>query len=166
MEEVGVKPHLWLLHVGGEHYVKPHAPCVFTPHERQRFLDFMSNMCAPIEYVVAFKKHVGPNRLFNLKSHDHHVLIQLVLLSGIRNLLQPRPKFAVIQQICTKVMVPNEIGLLITYVVETLCMLEIWLPLGFFDVMTHLLVHIVDELEICGLVASRWCYPMECYLIF
>jgi hypothetical protein len=21
-------------------------------------------------------------------------------------------------------------------------------------------------LEICGLVASRWCYPMECYLIF
>jgi hypothetical protein len=62
MEEVGVKPHLWLQHVGGEHYVKLHAPCVFTPHERQKFLDFMSNMCAPIEYPVAFKKHVGPNR--------------------------------------------------------------------------------------------------------
>jgi hypothetical protein len=31
--------------------------------------------------------------------------------------------------------------------------------------MTHLLVHILDELEICELVASRLCYPMECYLI-
>ncbi len=68
------------------------------------------------------------------------------------------------QQICTKVVVPNEIGLLKTYGLEALCMLEIWFPRGFFDLMTHLLVHIVDELEICGPVASRWCYPMECYL--
>jgi hypothetical protein len=30
--------------------------------------------------------------------------------------------------------------------------------------MTQLLVHIVDELDICEPVASRWCYPMECYL--
>jgi hypothetical protein len=68
------------------------------------------------------------------------------------------------QQICTKVVVPNEIGPLRTYVVKPSCMLEIWFPRGFFDQMTHLLVHIVDELEICGPVASRWCYPMECYL--
>ncbi len=44
-------------------------------------------------------------------------------------------------------------------------MLEIWFSPGFFDLMTHLLVHIVNELEICRLVASRWCYPMEHYLI-
>ncbi len=139
-------------------------PHVCSPHMKDKNLDFMSNVCAPIEYAVAFKKHVGPNRLFNLKSHDHHVLIQLVLPSGIKSLLQPRPRFAIIQRICTKVVVPNEIGPLRTYVVETLCMLEIWFPLGFFDPMTHLLVHIVDELEICGPMASRWCYPMECYL--
>jgi hypothetical protein len=67
MEEVGVKPHLWLQHVGGEHYVKPHAPYVFTPHERQPFLDFIPKVRALIRYATTFKKHVGPNRLFNLK---------------------------------------------------------------------------------------------------
>jgi hypothetical protein len=69
------------------------------------------------------------------------------------------------QWICTKVVVPYEIGPLRTYVAKTLCMLEIWFPPSFFDLMTHLLVHIVDELEICGPLPSRWGYPMERYLV-
>lgn len=94
-----------------------------------------------------------------------------MLPSGIKSLLQLGPKTAIIQlgrmfqQICTKVVVPNEIGPVRTYVTEILCMLKTWFPPGFFDLMTHLLVHIVDKLEICGLVASRWFYPMECYLV-
>jgi hypothetical protein len=77
MEEVGMKPQLWLQqHVRGEHYVKPRAPYVFTPHERQQFLYFTSKVHASIGYADAFKKHASPNRLFNLKSHYHHVLIQ------------------------------------------------------------------------------------------
>jgi hypothetical protein len=30
--------------------------------------------------------------------------------------------------------------------------------------MTHLIIHLVEELEICGPMASRWCYPIERYL--
>jgi hypothetical protein len=37
-------------------------------------------------------------------------------------------------------------------------MLEIWFPPCLCDLMTHLLIHIVDELDICRFVASRWCY--------
>ncbi len=37
-------------------------------------------------------------------------------------------------------------------------------PPAFFDVMTHLLVHLVDEVDICGPVHARWMYPMERYL--
>jgi hypothetical protein len=36
--------------------------------------------------------------------------------------------------------------------------------IGFFDMMTHLSIHLVDELEICGPVVAQWCYPMERYL--
>lgn len=36
--------------------------------------------------------------------------------------------------------------------------------MGFFDFMTHLIIHLIDELEICGLVATRWCYLVERYL--
>lgn len=34
----------------------------------------------------------------------------------------------------------------------TMCMLEMMMPPMFFDVMTHLVLHLVDELDTCGLV--------------
>ncbi len=46
-------------------------------------------------------------------------------------------------------------------VVITLNVIE-WELLGaFFDVMTHLVLHVVEELTICELVHSRWMYPIE-----
>lgn len=30
--------------------------------------------------------------------------------------------------------------------------------------MPHLMLHLVDELEICGPVHSRWCYSIERYV--
>jgi hypothetical protein len=50
------------------------------------------------------------------------------------------------------------------YVVETMCMLERWFPPSFFDISVHLLVHLVDELEVVGPVATRWCYPIERFM--
>ena len=46
----------------------------------------------------------------------------------------------------------------------TMCMLENVLPPAFFDVMSHLPVHLVQQLHICGLVHTRWIYPMQRYL--
>jgi hypothetical protein len=34
----------------------------------------------------------------------------------------------------------------------------------FFDMMTHLLVHLMEELFICGPIHTRWMYPIERYL--
>jgi hypothetical protein len=34
----------------------------------------------------------------------------------------------------------------------------------FFDLMTHLIIHLVDGLEICGPTAARWCYLIERHL--
>jgi hypothetical protein len=43
----------------------------------------------------------------------------------------------------------------------TLSVIE-WELLGaFFNVMTHLVLHVVEELTICELVHSRWMYPIE-----
>jgi hypothetical protein len=46
-------------------------------------------------------------------------------------------------------------------VVTTLCMLEMEMPLAFFDVMTHLVLHVVEELDVCHLVSTRWMYCIE-----
>lgn len=50
------------------------------------------------------------------------------------------------------------------YAAETLCLLKTHFPSGFFDIMTHLIIDLVDELKICGPVHSRWCYSIERYL--
>jgi hypothetical protein len=48
--------------------------------------------------------------------------------------------------------------------VIVLCMLEKEFPLGFFDIMTHLLVHLVEEIFLCGPIQCRWMYPMEQFM--
>jgi hypothetical protein len=46
----------------------------------------------------------------------------------------------------------------------TLVLLEWEFPPSFFDVMTHLLVHLMEELELCSPIHTRWMYLVECYL--
>jgi hypothetical protein len=43
----------------------------------------------------------------------------------------------------------------------TMCMLEMTMPPSFFDIMVHLILHIVDELDMCGPVHTRWMYCVE-----
>jgi hypothetical protein len=47
---------------------------------------------------------------------------------------------------------------------ESLCLLEKTFPPTFMDVMSHLMIHLVEELYICGPVHCRWMYPIERYL--
>ena len=45
-----------------------------------------------------------------------------------------------------------------------LCELEMYFPPSFFDIMVHLIVHLVREIRLCGLVFLRWMYPVERYM--
>jgi hypothetical protein len=58
------------------------------------------------------------------------------------------------QKICMNVVDPHDIPSFKVYVVETLSIFEIYFPPRFFDISTHLLIHLVDDLEICGLVGA------------
>jgi hypothetical protein len=48
----------------------------------------------------------------------------------------------------------NEIGCFKEDVVVTIYLKKKEFPPTFFDIMTHLLLHVVDELEICGPVIT------------
>jgi hypothetical protein len=169
MEEVHVHPWLWLQR-RGSNFVKPMAPYVFNSSETCELLELMSSTKALTRYVVVFKKHVARQRLTAMKSRDHNVMIQQILFSCVKNIFLPSVRQAIIrlskcfQKICMKVVNPNDIPFLKVYVVETLSMHEMWFPLGFFDIMTHLLIHLVEDLDICGLVGARWCYPIERFM--
>ncbi|KAE8672344.1 hypothetical protein F3Y22_tig00111843pilonHSYRG00019 [Hibiscus syriacus] len=42
--------------------------------------------------------------------------------------------------------------------------IEKYIPPSFFDVMIHLMVHLVREVRLCGPVHFRWMYPFERYM--
>jgi hypothetical protein len=46
-----------------------------------------------------------------------------------------------------------------------MAMLEKIFPLACFDVTTHLVVHLVEEFDLCGPIHTRWMCPMERYMI-
>jgi hypothetical protein len=64
-----------------------------------------------------------------------------------------------------KVWNPTDIGnLRKADVAITLSLLEKEFPrtfITFFDVMTHLLLHVVDELDVYKPVHNHWMYPVE-----
>ena len=121
-------------------------------------------------YSGTLRKHVGKGKLNALKSHDHHVLLQQIMLATVRHTLQPGPREAIIkilhffQCLCSKVVDLSTIPNLLECVVEAFCLFEMWFPSRFFDIMTHLPVHLVEELYWCGPVHARCCYSMERYM--
>lgn len=171
METVGVMPDLHLQRTGNAGvYMKPHAPYVFREDEKVRFLRNVGSTRTPSGYSSTFTKHAGAEKLNGLKSHDFHILMQQLLPATVRAIGHAGVRDTVVrlgtcfQRMCQKVIVPEDMVALQTYTAETLCMLEVYFPPAFFDVMTHLIIHLVEELAICGPVHARWCYPVERYL--
>jgi hypothetical protein len=70
----------------------------------------------------------------------------------------------VYRRICTKVYNPAKFESLQADVAESMALLEMEFPLSFFDIMTHLSYHLVQELDLCGQVSTRWMYPVERYM--
>ncbi|XP_074362937.1 uncharacterized protein LOC141703275 [Apium graveolens] len=61
----------------------------------------------------------------------------------------------------TKVVDVSKLDKLQSDVIITLCDLEKIFPSSFFDVMLHLIVHLVLEVRLCGPVFYRWMYAFE-----
>ena len=171
MEVLGIRRDLWLRpRANKQTFLKPPAPYVFTDVEKKIFLQEVSSICTPTGYGSALGKHLKKSKFQGLKSHDYHCLIQQIIPVVSRSLLQPLQRTALIRlgksltRICARVVDKTQLAALRVYVAETLCFLELCFPPSFFDAMEHCLVHLVDELQICGPVGGRWMYPCERYL--
>jgi hypothetical protein len=70
----------------------------------------------------------------------------------------------VFQRLYTKVVCKTWEAELMDDAVMALCMLEKEFPLGFFNIMMHLMIHLTEKLFICGPIHMHWMYSMERYL--
>ncbi len=68
----------------------------------------------------------------------------------------------IFRRICAKVLDPTDMGTLREDASITMCMLKMTMPPSFFDIMVHLILHLMDELDMCGPVHTRWMYCVEC----
>ncbi|XP_052137322.1 uncharacterized protein LOC127755682 [Oryza glaberrima] len=94
----------------------------------------------------------------------------LILPVAIRGILPPQVR-RTIQQLCAffnaigqKIIDPEDLDGLQADIVNTLCHLEMYFPLAFFDIMVHLTVHLVKQTKICGPTLIREMWPFERYM--
>jgi hypothetical protein len=147
--------------------LKPHASYVFIIKELNNFLERMGTIKLPTNYGSSLAKHMVDKKLGSMKSHDYHMLMQQPLPLCVLGLMMVEPWMAIMRlsrvfrQICVKVWNPTNIGNLQENVAITLSLLEKEFPPIFFDVMTHLLLHAKDELDVCRPVHNHWMYLVE-----
>ena len=106
----------------------------------------------------------------NLKSHDCHVLMTQLLPVALRGILPENVRLAIVKlcaflnEISQKAIDPNNLTKLQNDVVQCLVSFEMVFPPLFFNIMTHLLVHIVKEINILGHVFLHNMFPFERYM--
>src|SRR5438128_1367955 len=93
-------------------------------------------------------------KLIGMKLHNCHVMMTQMLPIAIRCIKLDYVKLAVtwsyhfFNAIAHKVIDLAELSALNIEIAKTLCLLEMVVPLSLFDMMVHLLGHIIDEIKI------------------
>ena len=106
-------------------------------------------------------------KLTNLKSHDYHVLMTELLPIVLWGILPENMRLTIVKlcaflnAISQKIINPDSLIKLQNDVVLCLVGFELIFPPSFFNIVTHLLVHLVEEIDILGPVFLHNMFPFE-----
>lgn len=166
-----IRPNQWLegLHGDNTRFWVPDAPYVLSLDERRVVLENIKAVTVPFGYVSNISSRISDEELRGLKSHDHNVLLPQILPASLQHVSHPKVVGAVIrvswvfQRLCSKVIYPAHRFEFMEDVADTTSILEKEIQPTFFDSITQLMVHLVQELHILGPIHTRWIYPYERY---
>jgi hypothetical protein len=124
------------------------------------------------ELLIEYKGNnkYGRKKFQNLKSHDCHVIMTQLLLVALRGLLPENVRLAIVKlcaflnAISQKVINPEYLPWLENDVVHCLVSFELVFPPSFFNIMTHLLVHLVKDISILDRVFLHNMFPFERFM--
>ena len=97
---------------------------------------------------------VNDLKLVGFKSHDCHVLMRQRLILAVRGILPKKVRLAItclcffFNAIYSKVIDPQKLDDLENEASIILCELEMYFSPSFFDIMIHLIVHLVQEIHL------------------
>ncbi|GJR29561.1 uncharacterized protein Tco_1105793 [Tanacetum coccineum] len=173
MEDMGIRPELAAKVIPGKRgtYLPP-ASYTMSKIEKTKFCQCLHGIKVPSGYSANINKLVSMKdlKLSGMKSHDCHVLMTQMIPIAIRGILPNHIRHAITKlclffnMIHSKVIDPEVLDKWQHDVILTLCQLEMYFPPSFFDVMVHLVSHIVREIKMCGPPSLRNMYPFERYM--
>ncbi|KAL4585211.1 hypothetical protein LXL04_009827 [Taraxacum kok-saghyz] len=172
MVAMGIRPELAPIRQEGRRAYLPPACYTMSKEEKTKFCKCLHGIKVPSGYSANIKKLVSTNdlKLIGMKSHDFHVLITHMIPIAIRGILPDRVRHAITKlclffnMIHSKVINPEVLDSWQRDVIITLCQLEMYFPPSFFDIMVHLVSHIVREIKACGPMFQRYMYHFERHL--
>ena len=115
--------------------------------------DFLKSVKCPDGYTENISRSVNARncRLYGLKSHDYHVLLQQILSIGLQGFAYKDISLvlfeldSIFQDLCSRTLKRSDLEKLKERIVLILCKLERYFPQAFFDVMVYLVVHLPRE---------------------
>ncbi|XP_026458487.1 uncharacterized protein LOC113359002 [Papaver somniferum] len=170
LKSMGIREDLHPKIIDGKTWPEP-GPYNLSDKGKGRFYNRMRNLKVPYGYSSDLRRHFWKDGCLGvLKAHDYHVLMQQILPVALKGLLPDGPSTAInrlcsyFNEICQRVVDLTRLLELEEEIAVTLCMLEMYFPPSFFDVMIHLKIHLAREVRLCGPVQYRWMYPFERYM--
>ena len=145
------------------------ASYTLSKEEKERMFDCLNSMKVPTGYsgniqrIINFKE----KKFINLKAHDCHVLMTQLLPVALRGILLENVRLAIVKvcaflnQISQKAISPGDLMKMQDDVVQCLVSFEMIFPPSFFNIMTHLLVILVEEIFILGPIYLHNMFPFE-----
>jgi hypothetical protein len=168
IRSLGIRSDLHPVEVDDQLYLPP-APYTMSPDERKLFCQILKGVKFPDGYAsdIRHNVHVNERKIFGLKSHESHIILQRLLPLAVRKILPEMVCAAVIRvsnffkKLSSPVIQISDMESLEADIAETLSLLEtIFLP-SFFDIMVHLMVHLPRQARIAGPVHFRSMWPIE-----
>jgi hypothetical protein len=148
------------------------ASYALTKEEKEIFFECLSSIKVPSGFSSNIKGIINmtEKKFQNLKCHNCHVLMTQLLPVALRGILPENVRVPIVKlcaflnAISQKVMNLEDLPRLQNDVAQCLVSFELVFPPSFFNIMTHLLVHLVEEISIFGLVFLHNMFPFERFM--
>ena len=168
LQTMGIR-HQLHMKLDGSSYKMPPACYTMSMAKKKNFCEFLASVKFPDGYASNISRCVNSKecRIAGMKSHDSHVLLQRLLPLAILGSLTDDVSEALIEishffkELCSRTLKKDVLERLESQIVVTLCKLERIFPPSFFNIMVHLVIHLMREAILAGQVQYRWMYPIE-----
>jgi Domain of unknown function (DUF4218) len=155
MVEMGIRPDLAPVEAKKWSFL-PATCYTLSKKEKMSLLEYLKSIKVPTSYSsnISRKVSIKKLKLIGIKSHNCYVLLTQLLPAAIRGILPLKFRHSITKfyfffnSICSKVINSETLNKLQFDIVLTLCELEIYFPLLFFDIMMHLTIHLTREIQI------------------